>query len=188
MTHNHTHLPVLIPHVGVKSVVDSVAWYVDKLGFSQNAQSQFPPEMHGHVYLGPSVCESTCQIMFYPEKDEERLKKTCYPILIQLDEKGKGKEQVDEWREKLHKRGAKVDVEPTDQPWMCRDVRFKDPDGMCYPPGLPHSFSHLPMTQGTTLCSTPSLTNPNVASKCHSTCFQKKMLVTVYVVSWMPEK
>ncbi|TDL22546.1 hypothetical protein BD410DRAFT_788366 [Rickenella mellea] len=95
------------------------------------------PGQSAHVYLGDELGNDSAQIMFHarghppapPGAPQSDRPYAPSELLIHLLEKGKGKEVVDEWHDKIVKLGVEAKEKPEDKPWNCRQATFNDPDG-----------------------------------------------------------
>jgi uncharacterized glyoxalase superfamily protein PhnB len=122
--------PCTIPHLCVKNVPETVAYYASKLCFGIVHTPDEYATVHGQVYL-PADKEpetSTTQIMFKPLPTDAEWKGVKFvpsSSMIRLEHK----EDVDEFFEKAKQKGTTVLEEPNSKPWRIRQAMFKDLDG-----------------------------------------------------------
>ncbi|KZO96912.1 hypothetical protein CALVIDRAFT_563548 [Calocera viscosa TUFC12733] len=120
--------PIFLVRLPVTDVEVSVKWYTSALGFNLGSHN---PGRHAHIYLGgPSAKESRTQLMLYAEKEGMKINECS--LMWDVSEKGKGKEVVDEWWEKVKRTGVEVRLHGDgveDKEWGFRQFDLRDPDG-----------------------------------------------------------
>lgn len=100
-----------VPILYSANVVKSLAYYTEKLGFTEKWEWNNPPDFGG-------VVRDEVQIFFC--LDNQGSPGTWLSVFL---------ENVDEYYEDIKARGATILSPPDDKPWFVREMLVQDPDG-----------------------------------------------------------
>jgi uncharacterized glyoxalase superfamily protein PhnB len=115
------HGVALSASLTVKSVEESLPWYVDVVGFTIDRRH----ERDGKL-LAVSLRAGEARILLAQDdgaKGWDRVKGEGFSLQITTDQ------NIDEVAKGIKERGGTLDSEPADMPWGARMFRLRDPDG-----------------------------------------------------------
>lgn len=103
-----------VPVLQVRDARRSCRFYCDQLGFTQDWEHQFEPD------LPLFVCISRGPITLFLTEHPE----SAFGALIYLYV-----DRIDTLASEFQTNGVVLDLHPTDQPWGVREMHLSDPDG-----------------------------------------------------------